>query len=193
MFFTENVVAHCNAKYGGINELQADLQRFTNHIFFRSFDFLLMATHYGNYIKNRPGFEKLFRGLSDSLWNDGIGNIKYITSRGGEMNFENVAKDLKDEELQSANLELYELQAIAKALDIEKKLALEAFELHKSASGKKHDNHDPEIAHHLEEEFMEKHRDTIRELAGHSHDLSVLLNDQDSSLALYLFDQQLQK
>ncbi|KAF7287531.1 hypothetical protein GWI33_005896 [Rhynchophorus ferrugineus] len=186
-------IANCNAKYGGIQELQPDLQRFANHLFFRSFDFLLMATHYGNYIKNRPGFEKLFRGLSDSLWSDGIETIKYITTRGGQMNLNNIAKDLQDEELTSPSLELYEMQSIAKALDVEKKLALQAFDLHKSASGKKHESHDPEIAHHLEEEFMEKHRDTIRELAGHSRDLSVLLSGPDASLALYLFDQHLQK
>jgi len=185
-------ITQCDAKYGAITEIQSDLQRFTNHLFFRSFDFLLMATHYGNYIKNRPGFEKLFRGLSDSLWNDGIDTIKYITARGGEMNFANVAKELQDEDL-VPNLELYELQAMARALDIEKKLAREAFVLHRESSGKKAEKHDPEIAHHLEEKFMEKHRDTIRQLAGHTKDLSTLLDGPDASLALYLFDDYLQK
>jgi len=188
----QGAITQCDAKYGGITEIQSDLQRFTNHIFFRSFDFLLMATHYGNYMKNRPGFEKLFRGLSDSLWEDGIDTIKYITARGGEMNFANIAKELQEED-QVPNLELYELQAMSRALDIEKKLAREAFTLHREASGKKQEKHDPEIAHHLEEKFMEKHRDTIRELAGHTKDLSTLLDGPDASLALYLFDDYLQK
>lgn len=45
------------------------------------------ATHFGNYEKSREGFEKLFRKLSDSTWNDAIDLIKYITKRGGVMDF----------------------------------------------------------------------------------------------------------
>jgi hypothetical protein len=45
------------------------------------------ATHFGNYEKSREGFEKLFRKLSDSTWDDAIDLIKYITKRGGVMDF----------------------------------------------------------------------------------------------------------
>ncbi|CAG9769744.1 unnamed protein product [Ceutorhynchus assimilis] len=186
----QGVLTQCDAKYGAIENLEGDLQRFANSLLYRSFDFLLMATHYGNYIKNRAGFEKLFRGLSDDLWDDGINTIKYMTKRGARMNFNNIASELEQEK---PSLELFELQAIGRALDIEKKLAKDAFDLHKAASGHKNDHHDPEVAHHLEEKFMEKHRDAIRTLAGHAKDLSSLLDGPDASLGLYLFDDYLQK
>ncbi|XP_050302167.1 soma ferritin [Anthonomus grandis grandis] len=185
-----NLISKCDSKYGAIDNLQHDLQRFTNNLLFRSFDFLLLSTHYGNYIKNRPGFEKLFRGLSDDLWQDGIDTIKYITKRGGQMNFNNIPAEIQQSQ---GPLELYELHALGKALDVEKQLAKEAFEIHKTASGKTHEHHDPEVAHHLEEKFMEKHRDTIRTLAGHTRDLSSMLDGPDASLSLYLFDEYLQK
>ncbi|CAH2062191.1 unnamed protein product, partial [Iphiclides podalirius] len=54
----------------------------------------------------------------------------------------------------------------------------------------------PEIAQYLEEEFVEKHAETIRNLAGHTADLKKFIlanNGQDLSLALYLFDEYLQK
>lgn len=185
----QGLPTQCNSKYGGIDIIQSDLQKFTNDLFSRSFDFLLMATHYGNYIKNRPGFEKLYRGLSDELWEDGIDTIKFITSRGGQMNFNNVPQDLQAQQ----SLELYELQSLGKALDIEKKLATEAFDIHKDTSGHRSDHYDPEISHHLEDKFMEKHRETIRKLAGYTKDLSKILDESDANLGLYLFDEYLQK
>ncbi|XP_066258773.1 ferritin light chain-like [Euwallacea similis] len=183
-------LAHCDAKYGAFDKVEADLQRLTNNFIHRSFDFLLLATHYGDYIKNRPGFEKLFRGLSDQLWEDSIDTIKYITSRGGRMDLGNIEPEVSTDK---SNLELYELHAIGKALDIEKKLAGKVFDLHREASGHKDDHHDPEIAHHLEEKFMEKQRDTIRTLAGHAKDLNDIMSSADSSLGLYLFDNYLQE
>jgi len=49
--------------------------------------FVTQSTHFGNYEQSREGFEKLFRKLSDSTWDDAIHLIKYITKRGGKMNF----------------------------------------------------------------------------------------------------------
>ncbi|XP_060529379.1 ferritin-2 heavy chain [Cylas formicarius] len=183
---------NCNAKYGSIDGLQSDLQRFANHHFLRSFDLLLMSTHYGNYEKNRVGFEKLFRKISDSLWHEGIELIKYITKRGGDMDFNNVNTEIK-EESSTPNWELYEIESLAKALDIEKNLAKEAFQIHQQATRIKVENHDPEVASYLEEEFMHEQRDVIRQLSGYTTDLSTLLDGPDSSLALYLFDEHLQK
>lgn len=46
-----------------------------------------MSTHFGNYESNRDGFKSLYRKLSDEAWEKSINAIKYITSRGGRMNF----------------------------------------------------------------------------------------------------------
>lgn len=48
----------------------------------------IQSTHFGNHEKSREGFEKLFRKLSDSTWNDAIDLIQYITKRGGVMDFQ---------------------------------------------------------------------------------------------------------
>lgn len=53
-----------------------------------------------------------------------------------------------------------------------------------------------QISQYLEEEFIEDHAKTIRNLAGHTADLKQFItanNGQDLSLALYLFDEYLQK
>ncbi|KAJ8961789.1 hypothetical protein NQ318_021391 [Aromia moschata] len=183
----------CSSKYGGIDYAQEYLQKYVNHHFIRSFEYLLMSTHYANYEKNRPGFEKLFRGLSDDTWKDAIELIQYITKRGGEMNFNLLSEEVQSEELNGNNFELYELNAVAKALDIQKRLAVESFAGHWEVSRKNMKFYDPEISYHLEEEFMPKHRDMIRKLAGYTTDLRSMLDGPDSSLALFLFDEYLQK
>ncbi|ENN79506.1 ferritin heavy polypeptide-like 17 [Dendroctonus ponderosae] len=188
----QGLLSTCDSKYGAIDAVEGELQRFTNSLLYKSFDFLILSTHYGNYLKNRPGFEKLFRGLSDGLWEDTINSIKYITSRGGEMSFSNI-DTVNDVSNDAATLELYELHSLGKALDIEKKLAEKAFDIHKAASGHKTDHHDPEVAHHLEEKFMSKQRNIIRDLAGYTKDLSQIMDTPDVSLGLYLFDEYLQK
>lgn len=181
--------SYCSAKYGGISKIEEGLQKFVNDHFTLSFHYLLMATHFDNYNKNRPGFEKLFRGLSDDTWEDGIELIKYITKRGGEMNF-NLISYFNETK---PDAELYEYYAVGKALDNHKKLALEAFEVQKEAANKAKDHHDPEITSYLEHEFMHKHRDIVRKLAGYTSDLNKILDGPDSSLSLYLFDEYLQK
>lgn len=152
-----------------------------------------MSTSFANYEKNRPGFEKLFRGLSDNKWHEAIELIQYITKRGGEMNFNTLSNKVLEEAEHTLTFELYELAAVAKALDIEKKMALDAHDIHGEATRRNKNFHDPEISSHIENEFVHKQRDTIRKLAGYASDLNGLLNGTDSSLSLYLFDEYLLK
>lgn len=53
----------------------------------KSYEFLLMSSHFGSYETNREGFKKLYRKLSDKTWEHAINMIKYIAQRGGTMNF----------------------------------------------------------------------------------------------------------
>lgn len=80
-------IPNCNAKYGAIDALQAELQAYANANIETSFEFLLMSTHFGNYEANREGFKGLYRKLSDKSWEDAIDLMKYIARRGGRMNF----------------------------------------------------------------------------------------------------------
>lgn len=53
----------------------------------KSYEFLLMSSHFGSFETNREGFKKLYRKLSDKTWENAIDVIKYIAQRGGSMNF----------------------------------------------------------------------------------------------------------
>ncbi|PZC78541.1 hypothetical protein B5X24_HaOG202107 [Helicoverpa armigera] len=93
-------------------------------------------------------------------------------------------------------VELHELEALAKALDTQKEIAERAFYIHREATRNSQHLHDPEVAQYLEEEFIEDQSKKIRELAGHTTDLKKFItanHGQDLSLALYLFDEYLQK
>lgn len=50
-----------------------------------------------------------------------------------------------------------------------------------------------QLSQYFEEEFIEKHADTIRNLAGHTSDLKSLLKASDASLSVFLFDEYLHK
>lgn len=183
----ESSSTNCNAVYGSAHNVMEDISNYVNTHITRSFQYLLMSTHFGSYEANRPGFEKLFRVLSDQAWNHAQGLIKHMTKRGGKMDFEHREEDkLAERNPKKAVYELRELEGLARALDIQKSLAKQAFNLHKKSK-------DPELNQYLEEEFIEGHADTIRNLAGHTTDLKSLSKGPDASLSVYLFDEYLLK
>jgi ferritin heavy chain len=186
---------NCNALFSGFPKHVKEIQRYANHQIEKSFEYLLLAANFGTYIKNRPGFEKQFRSLSDKSWGNGIELIKHITKRGGAHDF-NAVPNNRTEKKQI--LDLNELNALALTLDYEKTLALEAHRIHEKYSHARNQaEYDPEIAHFIEEEFIENQAGTIRKLSGYTNDLKKLLKEykdtNDVSLALYLFDEYLVK
>ncbi|CAG5057134.1 unnamed protein product [Parnassius apollo] len=188
----------CNAVYGNYGRhgnVATELQAYANLHLERSYEYLLSASYYNNYQTNRLGFSKLFRKLSDEAWEKTIDLIKHITKRGDMMDFSRRSTQEEKTE-KNYTVELHELESLAKALDTQKELAERAFYIHREATRNSPLMHDPEIAQYLEEEFVEKQADTIRDLAGHTADLKKFIvanNGQDLSLALYLFDEYLQK
>lgn len=182
----------CHAKYGAVDTVMFHLQSYANAHISRSFDYLLMSTHFGNYEMSREGFEKLFRKLSDSTWDDAIDLIKYITKRGGTMDF---SARITEKELPKDNTsELYELGALARGLDTQKKLAERAFAIHSEAVRRSEHNHDPEVSSYLEKHFLHRQAENVRKLAGYTNDLKGLLSEtKQASLSVFLFDEYLQK
>ncbi|KAJ2938681.1 hypothetical protein O0L34_g12008 [Tuta absoluta] len=186
----------CNALYGEYtrNNVAGELQAYANLHLERSYQYLLTSAYFNNYQTNRAGFGKLFRKLSDESWQKTIELIKHITMRGDVMDF--ARRSPHDAADRNFTVELNELESLAKALDTQKEIAERAFHIHKEATKNSEKLHDPEITHYLEEEFIEGHAKTIRNLAGHTTDLKKFItanNGQDLSLALYLFDEYLQK
>jgi hypothetical protein len=188
---TGGILTNCNARYGAFvgDELLTNVQKFARTHIQKSFQFLLMSSHFGNYEKNRAGFEKLYRKFSDDTWEKSIELVKFLGQRGGHMDFHLTKEESNEKQI---SFEMYELGSLGKALDMHKGLAREANLLHSEVTRTK--EHDPQVASYLENNFVHQHSDIIRTLSGHTNDLKQLLaNEADSSLALYLFDGYLEK
>ncbi|XP_031837135.1 ferritin 2 light chain [Nomia melanderi] len=179
----------CNAVYGSIKDVQVNLQSFAMANLETSFKFLFMSSYVGTYEYNREGFKKLYRKHSDKLWDDAVDVMKYITNRGGSMNFEQPSQ--LSANVSQGSLDLSELPSLSRALDILKELADAAFRIHKKAQ--EHNSHDPAIAHYIDEQFLESHTERVRELAGYVTELKKLSSAQDYAVATFLFDEYLQK
>lgn len=183
-------ITNCNATYGAMKSIPVErhLQAYVNTHITRSFEYLLMATHFNNYQMNRGGFRKLYQELSDEKWNLAFDLIKHITKRGGKMVFNEVNNEIADG---TGAVELYELQSLAKALDVEKQLALDAHHIHHEVTRNKDNHHDPEIANYIEHLIVHKQAETIRKLSGYASDVGKMLGSNEPDLALYLFDEYL--
>uniref|UniRef100_R4G347 Ferritin n=2 Tax=Rhodnius prolixus TaxID=13249 RepID=R4G347_RHOPR len=185
---------YCNAKYSGAHHVVSDLQEYVMQHLSHSFQYLLMSTNFANYEKNREGFAKLYRKLSDTTWDDAIDLIKYITKRGEKMQLDTEAPREPNTRFPK-NYNMFELESLSRALDMQKSLAEKAHKIHSEVSKRSEDYHDAETLSYLEKEFVHKHSDKIRELAGYTNDLSSMLfkGVSDSSLSVFLFDEYLQK
>ncbi|XP_077290967.1 ferritin 2 light chain [Arctopsyche grandis] len=180
----------CNSKYSSFDHevISGRLQDYAMEHIAYSYQYLLMAANFGNYQKNREGFQKLFQKLSDENWESSIDLIKHITKRGGHVKFAPYSAKMNTD----TTFEEYELGSMAYALDIQKGLAKKAHAIHGESSKLGGEHHDPEIASFIEEKFVHKHSALVRDLAGHTNDLKKLSYSQtDSSLALFLFDEYL--
>lgn len=106
------------------------------------------------------------------------------------MDFNEINNEIADG---TGAVELYELQSLAKALDVEKQLTLDAHHIHHEVTRNKDNHHDPEMSSYIEEEFVHKQADTIRKLSGYAADVGKMLGSNEPDLALYLFDEYLGK
>jgi ferritin heavy chain len=183
---------NCNAKYGHVGGVMKDLQNYANVHITRNWQFLLMSTHFKNFQTQRHGLADLYKEYSDKAWHDTIELIKYITKRGGSMDF--AYKKQSSSPVEIENYEMSEIHSLSKSLDIWKNVAVEAHSIHGEAARRRDIYHDPEVASYLENNFVHQHAEIIRDLSGHTNDLKRMLTDStDASLALFLFDNMLKK
>jgi len=182
----------CNSRFGGIDNVESSVQSYINLQLRKSYQYLLMGTFFNSYQKNRPGFNKLYQGLSDRSFDETIDLIKQLTRRGGKVDFRRISENPNTiSTTGELKLEVDELHSLAIALDTEKTLTDAATHVHyESTHGKPHD---PEMAHYIEEKFLKPQAESIRKVSGYVNDLSKMLHQNDPSLSLYLFDEYLQK
>lgn len=109
----------------------------------------MLATNFGSYVQNRPGFAKQFRALSDKSWENAIDIIKHISKRGGTHDFRARDPILGKDEIKNTKefvAENNEMGSLAMALDTEKSLSLDAHRLHEKFSHANNKQHyDPEV------------------------------------------------
>lgn len=199
----ETNALNCNALFSSVSHVRNELDIFTNQQLEKSFDFLLLSFAFDKYILDRPGFEKLYRKISDKAWEDTQGLIKYRSKRGlvVELNgIQNVTDNvLEKHTLKSMNraalLNSDEEDSLKLALAYEKKLAEESHKIHKKISHAHGEGqvYDPDVAHYLDEEIIEYQSGVIRELTGHIHNLQSILAESTGDLGLHLFDEYLAK
>jgi hypothetical protein len=154
-----------------------------------------LSAQFGTYTKDRPGFEKLLNGLSDSAWNKGIEMIKEMAKRGIPHRFI-LNKDVENI-MSSANVT--EMAVLAKAADIEKNLLIKANDIHRhhshaSLTASPSCGYDASLSHYIAEEIMESKVDTVRQLTGYTNQLKKLFKQDPKlyPLSIFMFDQHLQ-
>jgi len=169
--------------------------KYANEYLTRSYEYFFLAAQFGTYTKDRPGFEKLLNGLSDSAWNKGIDMIKQMAKRGIPHKFV-LNKDVENI-MSSANVT--EMAAMAKAADIEKNLLIKANDIHRhhshaSLTASPSCGYDGSLSHYIAEEIMESKVDTVRQLTGYTNQLKRLFKQDPKlyPLSVFMFDQTLQ-
>lgn len=175
-----------------------DFVSFTNEHLVRSYEYFFLSAQFGTFAKDRPGFAKILHGLADASWNKGLEMIQESAKRGVTHSFEDSTATVEPVNVLD---DMTEVQALAKAAEIEKNLLIKANDVHRRHShastgveeGRKH-GYDAGISHYIEEEIIEGKTDTVRNLVGHVNDLKNLFKKDEANfpLSLYLFDQYLQ-
>ncbi|XP_058813196.1 soma ferritin-like [Topomyia yanbarensis] len=193
-------ISSFTAQFSAINHIKDDLQTFTNQQLEKSYDFLLLSSTFDKYELNRPGFEKLYRKISDKAWEDTVGLIKYQSKRGLSVSLDgtqHVVSQLNEGKVGKASLvDSDELSSLKLALGYEKILADESHRIHKKISHA-HDKgvaYDPDVAHYLDEEIIEYQSGVIRKLTGYIHNLhSIIEEPKTKDMGIHMFDEYLDK
>lgn len=200
--YNSSDVNQFTAQFSSINHIANDLETFTNQQLDKSFDFLLLAFTFDKYDLDRPGFEKLYRKLSDKAWEDTEKLVKYQSRRGLHVDLNGVQTgvlgQLNEGKVggKTTLLDSNELSSLKVALGYEKILADESHRIHKKISHA-HDKgaaYDPDVAHFLDEKLIEYQSGQIRKLSGYITNLNDIIREANTkALGVQLFDEYLVK
>lgn len=197
--YNSSDVNQFTAQFSSVNHVKNDLETFTNQQLDKSFDFLLLAFTFDKYELDRPGFEKLYRKISDKAWEDTVSLVQYQTRRGLTVSLDGVqtgvVNQLNEGKVgKTSLLDSNEMSSLKVALGYEKVLAEESHRIHKKISHA-HDKgqaYDPDVAHYLDEKFVEYQSGVVRKLTGYVHNLHSILEEPGTKdLGLHMFDEYL--
>jgi len=199
--------AKCTAQFGQFPHLNNQTEALIKEHLRASMEFLMIGNHFGEWNINRKGFFEYFQKLSDAAWEDAIDLMQHMVKRGGRLT--NDFEIPEAEECTSKGNEAYkcydmdELNALSKALDIQKSLARSTLRLITLANHApvrvgeeigewpKGSQRDGEFAHYLADQVSDKQVMRIKDLANHVNSLSQALDaTSDAGLVLYIYDTQ---
>lgn len=156
-------------------ESEAAINRQINMEFYASYVYLSMAYYFDRDDVALPGIHGYFKHSSDEEREHAMKFMKYLNKRGGRI----VLQDIK---CPDTPCEYTALEAMEKALDLEKKVNESLLDVHAIAS--KHN--DVNLCDFLESEYLQEQVDGIKELADHITNLKRC----GEGLGVYMFDKQ---
>lgn len=193
----------CTARFSDYHHVTTDVTDLTAQLLDQSFEFLFLSAAFNQHLKDRPGFEKLYRNVADQAWADAMTLMKYQSKRGYPAAEFNSTHELR---LQSDPTVAEELSSLKMAMEYEKTVAEAAHAIHKKSSVVGHVVHskkgvahkhpaqyDPDGAHFFDEKIIKGRSASVRKLTGYIHMLNGILNDDAHTrdMGLHLFDQYL--
>jgi len=179
------------------SSLNRDTQNLIQEHIRLSTEYLLMASHFNEWSVNRQGFHNYFLKLSDEKWQQGIDLLKYSIIRGGEITPDfNVPVPSGGGSL----YKMYELPALAKALDLEKRLTTDILSLahratlhtsttHANLTVTNNNDNDGAFSYYLNEDVSHNKVPRIKDLSNHINTLAVAMKStNDPAFVLYIYD-----
>ena len=164
----------CRQNFNDEVEKQLNIQ--VNLEFKAAHIYTIMSAHFGKDSVSLPGFKKFFNDNAFEERTHAQQFIDYILLRGGMIDLFTIEKP--DYESWSP------LEAVTKALILEKMVNHNLLELHKLADK----YNDPHLCDFLEEHFLDEQVESIRKLS----DMITNINRVGDGLGIYLFDKSLQ-
>ncbi|CAG2058569.1 unnamed protein product [Timema podura] len=125
---TPTDLPNCRADPNAVHGITSKMELFVSSQIFQSFQYLLMSFTYSSATEERPGLQKLFKKQSNSLWNNAVHLIQFISQRGGILNFSEPTSNKEDDLIR---LNFGELEDLSHALDMEKTLERQAICIHR--------------------------------------------------------------
>ena len=154
---------------------EAGLNKQINLELHASYNYTAMSMYFDRDDVALHGFAKFFKKLSDEEREHAEKLMKYQNRRGGRIVFQDVAKPARDSWGTG-------LEAMQRALEMEKNVNQALLDLHKLASA----NGDPQMTDFLESGFLEEQVESIKQLGGHVTNLKRV----GSGLGEYMFDKE---
>ena len=180
MLMCANACFHCSTIRQNYHEdVEAAMNDQINMELYAGYVYRSMGYIFSRHDTAMPGFSNFFLKRADKEEEDAAMLMRYQNERGGIISLQDIKAPEKDEFNNVQN-------AVEDALAMERKVNDSLLKLHKIA-GEMH--HDPHLENFLEENFLDKQVQSIKELG----DLIQRLKKAGEGLGKIVIDQELQK